>query len=263
MRVGLVGGRGFIGGHLAGVLARAGYEVLPVQRDSAPPAGVLDFLIDCNGDARRFWANANPEESFRANVLSVSDRLSRWRYERYIYLSTIDVYGAGRGSVAATREDQSIAIEGLDTYGLHKFLAECLVMHHATQHLILRLGTVVGPGLKKNPLFDAVHGRQLRQTTDSTLSLVDLATIGQALVLLLETRAHGIFNLTARQPISIGQILALVRAGFGGTFVEPSFAPSLLHTRYDICTARVESHLPMPLPETIVNDFVTNCRNEG
>ncbi|OAN50294.1 hypothetical protein A6A04_02530 [Paramagnetospirillum marisnigri] len=246
----VVGAGGFLGGFLAQSLRDAGHEVLALGRGDPLPTEPVDVLVDCNGDARRFWANANPAASFAANVASVAARATAGLADRYVFMSTMDVYGKGCRAPASSGEDAVIEPSGLDVYAFHKFLAEQLVARHAARSLILRLGTLIGPGLKKNPVFDAINGNPIRQTPDSTLSLVDLAHVAKALAMLLEMGDEGVYNVTAAAPITIRRMLDVVAGAHGRP--SPDFHAELLHTDYDISIEKLSALMTMPDSETML-----------
>jgi nucleoside-diphosphate-sugar epimerase len=257
LTVAIIGASGFAGGFLARRLAAAGHQVRAVNRGDCLPDISLDLVIDCNGDARRFWANANPIDSFQANVAPLAERLTRLRYGTYIYLSTIDVYGPGRAACATSTEDRPIVADELDTYGFHKYLAEQMVAFHAVDHLILRLGTLVGPGLRKNPVHDALAGDPIRQTPHSTLSLLHLDCLGTAIEQLLPLGERGIFNVTGCEPISIATILARIARVRGMAVEDFVFHPETITTDYDISTDKISRLTPMPTSEAMLDLHLT------
>ena len=251
MNIAVIGANGFLGSFLAKRMAGVGQKVIHICRGESLPAG-MDVVIDCNGDPRRFWANENPAASFAANVASVSERL-REPTALYIYMSTIDVYGSLRSLRDENHEDAIISTKELDVYGFHKYMAEQLVAFHAPRHLILRLGTLIGPNLKKNPAFDALNGNPIRQPRSSTLSLVDLEHVGQALDLLLTAGKTGVFNVTGQASVSIDELLSEVYA-LGGP--EPHFHAELLATSYDISIDKISAHLAIPTSLNMLRDYV-------
>ena len=256
MRIGVVGARGFLGSQVASHLAAGGYDLLPITRDSGAPSA-LDVLIDCNGDARRFWAQENPGASFAANVETVRDRLSDLTFGLYLYCSTVDVYGAATASPAANRESSPLDPATMPTYGLHKFLAECLVRHHAADHLILRLGTLIGPGLKKNPIFDAAHGAPIRQTPDSTISLLHTDYAVRAMERLIEKGLTGVYNVTSSEAIAVADMVAMVDAATGrkAEYIRPA---EQIHTSYDISIGKISEHLELTSSAEMLEGFLEN-----
>lgn len=259
MRVAIIGSAGFVGGYLSGYFRDTGAEVVAIERRTPLPEEELDVVIDCNGDARRFWVNENPIEGFTVSVHSVAERLARLKTAKYVYLSSIDVYGARTGDRQASREEASLSLEGLDYYGFYKLLAERLVEFHAPDALILRLGTLIGPGLRKNPVFDAVNGEIIRQTPDSTLSLMSLEVLAKALDMLLETGADGVYNITAEASVEVADMLELVSAALGKDTGAFAFDSGLSHTDYDISVAKISKVATMPDSKTILKQYLSGA----
>ncbi len=235
-------------------LERRGVQAAALGRGDAPPQEAFDAVIDANGDSRRFRANQNPHESFVANVLSVSERLAAIDAGTYVYLSTIDVYGEKRGERKGSREDAAIDLSGLETYGLHKRLAELLVLHQAERPLVARLGTVIGPGLKKNPVYDALNGLPIRQTPESTLSLIELATVEDALWRLLDGGTTGIVNVTCARSITVARVLEMAAEATGR--MDHDFHQDLLTTSYDINVDRMAAMAPLPTAEEMLAAYL-------
>lgn len=260
MRIVIVGAGGFAGGALSDHFRRAGNEVVPIGRSTPLPETPVDVVIDCNGDARRFWANENPDESYRVNVLSTSERVAGLRYGKYVYLSTIDVYGPARNDPAGNTEESPIAVDALDTYGLHKHLAEEAVRAEAPHHLILRAGTLLGPGLKKNPVFDALNGELIRQTPESTLSLITLEQLTRALDRLLDANAEGTFNVTASKAVNVATMLQRVGEALGREADAFSFHDDLLTTDYDITIGKISAHIALPDSEIMLCEYLAGPR---
>lgn len=261
MRIAIIGASGFIGGHLAGVLAGDGHDILGIGRGDALPPDHFDLVVDCNGDARRFWACENPALSFAATVASTAERLFALKAERYLYLSTVDVYGAARAARATSMESAPIDPAALDGYGFHKYLAEQLVAFHAKRPLLLRLGTVIGPGLKKNPIHDALHGLPIRQTLDSTLTLIDLETIGRAVQSLLQADATGIFNLTGSASISVAAMIASIACHQNRPTADYRQHGELLHTDYDVNVDSLGRLLDLPTSQSILDHYLESLQS--
>jgi len=256
----IVGAEGFVGRFLFGHFAAAGHTVTPIGRSSPLPGAAVDVVIDCNGDARRFWANENPVESYHANVVATIERMTTLNYRRYVYLSTIDVYGNARDDPAANTEDAPIALDGLETYGFQKYLSEQIVHHHMPGSLILRVGTLIGPGLRKNPIHDALNGLPIRQTPESTLSLITLGKLAEALYRLLAADAKGIFNVSAVAALDIATMLRRVADALGPDAASPAFHPELMTTAYDISVAKLSRYIDLPDSDSMLLDYLDDPR---
>ena len=197
-RVIVVGGTGLIGSAVCAALARRGDDVVSVDsRNYAQHAGAeADVLVNCNGNSYRFKAAQNPQWDFEASVLSVERTLFDFRVQRYVFISTIDVYN-DISDPSRNHEGAVIDPARLHPYGFHKWLAERLVERFAKQPLILRTGTAIGAGVRKGPLYDLIRREPLHMSPDSELSLIDVETIAAAIVQFIsEPLPQTILNLT-------------------------------------------------------------------
>ncbi len=256
MDVAVIGGHGFIGNALSTFLSDAGHACTRIGRQDPLPAGPVDVLLDCNGEGRRFWANENPEENYVRSVASVEARLSAVSCDAYVYLSTVDVYGEGRGAPELSHEDVELDLEAIDTYGRHKVLAEKMVFDHAARPLVIRCATLIGPGLRKNPVFDLLNDQPLRMTEESTLSLLHTSTLGRAIEALLTAGESGIFNVAASAPIDIPALKKMI-AGKRG--IDPAAFPEhdeKITTRYDVNVEKISALLGMPTSEDALGMFL-------
>lgn len=235
-RIAIIGAGGFVGGGLFRCFDDGTNHCLAVNRGDPLPDGHVDIVIDCNGEGRRFWSNENPLGSFRASVQSVAERVMSIDTDVYVYISTVDVYGAARAERSLCGEEAVIDIDRLDTYGAHKFLAETLVRKHATRPLILRCGTLIGDGLKKNPVWDLLHGSPLRMTPDSTISLLGLAGLEAALRALLQADETGIFNVAASASVSVDEVRDIIAK-------YRALAASVMPVHNDLITAHYDVNL--------------------
>jgi len=257
LRIAVIGARGFAGSYLAADAERRGHDVVPILSTSLLQDVTTDLAIDCNGDSRRFWAEENPEASFRANVLPVLDRALALKCRTYVFLSSIDVYGGGREDPAANVESAPITLAGMDPYGFQKYLAEQVVRYYFPRHLILRLGTLIGPGMRKNPVFDALHGHPIRQSADSTLPLLSLGALAEVIHRLIEGKAEGIFNVTGSRAISVHSMLKSVAEALRVSPDGFRFHENIMTRNYRIAIGKISKFLSIPDSETMLRDFLS------
>ncbi len=170
----VLGANGFIGSAIVTEIQRRGFPVIPVTRKNY--AGLrgteCDLLINANGNSKKYLATRQPAKEFDLSVRSVMRSLRDFKTRRYLHLSTIDVY-ADHSVPELNREDAPDHMAALSSYGLHKRMAELLVMKYAPAWTILRIGGCVGPGLKKNSVYDLLTGAPVRVHPDSTYQYLD------------------------------------------------------------------------------------------
>jgi nucleoside-diphosphate-sugar epimerase len=252
----VLGGTGLIGSAVCERFTRDGPAVISVDsKNYACCVGTeADVLINCNGNSYRYRAGQDPRWDFDASVLTVEKSLFDFKFGRYIHVSTIDVYNE-LGDPARNQEDTPIEPERLHPYGFHKWLAERLVQRFAAQPLILRVGTVVGTGMKKGPLLDLLLDHPLPMSAESELSLIDTATIAEAVVrFVATTSAHRTINLTGTGP-------ALLRALCADAGLKWRLAPGAEQVvyRYNINNARLRELFPVPTSYEMGSRFLANA----
>lgn len=212
MRVTLIGANGFVGSAFARLLAaRPDVELVSVTRQNyAALVGVKsDVVIEAACNSKKFLSDENPLVDFQASVEHRLKTLLDFPAGFHLHISSVDVY-SDLDSPVTTREDSPIDLAKISRYGMHKLLAENLVRHYAKRWLILRLAGMVGPELRKNPVFDILHGKPLRVHPDSRfqyMNTADVARLGWSLV--ADGGAGEIFNLCGDGVITMREIARL------------------------------------------------------
>ena len=188
----IIGGNGFVGSGFVRVLKAQGVEHVVITKDNFDIYSGLecDLLINANGNSKKYLSEQNPMLDFNLSVNSVLDSLLRFKYKKYIYLSSGDVY-PNQSNPDLTREDQQFDVSKQSRYGLHKFLAEQMVKNYAKNWLIFRMGGFVGEGLKKNAVFDILNNQDVWLTQDSELQFINTNT---AATMMLEIATSDLSN---------------------------------------------------------------------
>ncbi len=180
----IIGGEGFVGSaytrwcqqnsvnHL--VINRANYENYIGTK--------CDLLINANGNSKKFLARENPLLEFDESVRSVRRSLIDFPANKYVFLSSCDVY-PDCSTPETTAEDSIININEQSAYGFHKYLAEQCVSHCHSDWLIFRMGGFVGKGIKKNPIFDILQGEKLWLHPESQLQYINTDVAANAVCL--------------------------------------------------------------------------------
>lgn len=206
----VLGSAGFIGSAIVAEARARGLAVHELDRDTYRPGLAARWLINANGNSKKFLAREQPALEFDLSVRSVMHSLHDFCVERYCFLSTIDVYDNVRDP-AANAEDAPIRRERLSAYGLHKLIAEDLVRHYAPQWLILRMGGFVGPGLRKNSIYDLLKGAPLRVHPDSRYQYQHTRALAATALDLLEAESRcEIWNVAGDGTISLREIAAWI-----------------------------------------------------
>jgi len=162
MEVAVIGAGGFVGSAFVRQLRARGHNPVEVRRESFGQHSerTWDLVVDAAGNSRKYLAEKEPWRDFELTVVYKSAVLEHYPARFHLHVSSVDVY-ADLTQPETTREDCP-AGHGASCYGFHKWLAEELVRFHVDHYLVCRLAGMVGPGLKKNPVYDILHGTPLQ-----------------------------------------------------------------------------------------------------
>jgi nucleoside-diphosphate-sugar epimerase len=194
----ILGSNGLVGSYLFEVLKRGGAKVIGVNRENYRKhiGEKADFLINCNGNSVRYKANQEPNWDFSESFLSVFDSINDFRCDTYIYISSADVYN-NLSNIDNNHEGALIEPTNLNYYSFHKWLSERLVSKYKSQYIILRLGAVLGPKLKKGPIYDMLNGQSLHMSLNSKITFIDVKTIFDTIKVLIGKKLFNeIYNVT-------------------------------------------------------------------
>lgn len=247
----ILGGHGFVGSAYARRLELAGrpHVVLSRQNYRDYVGRSCDLFINANGNSRKLLAAREPLEDFDASVRSVRSSLVDFRFEKYVFLSTVDVY-PDCSSPQTTGEDSPLDLARQSPYGFHKYLAEQCVRHAARRWLIVRLGGFVGPELKKNAIFDVLEGDRLWLDPASALQFIHTDAAAEMVLRLAEMpRENEVFNLCGQGTIALEE----VRCASGRDVAVQRDAPRV---RYEVAIDKLSQLVDVPATRQTVLDFV-------
>jgi nucleoside-diphosphate-sugar epimerase len=209
MRVTIIGAQGFVGSAFVRLLqSRPDIELTCVTRQNYEQfvGKHSDVVIEAACNSKKFLADENPVAEFELSVTHRLKTLQQFPTNLHVHISSVDVY-SDLTSPKTTREDSPIDLRKTSRYGVHKYLAEQLVQHYAQRWLILRLAGMVGPGLRKNPVFDILNGRPLRVHPESRYQYMNTDDVARIAWSLAEKGIAGeIFNICGAGLISMREI---------------------------------------------------------
>ena len=154
MKNALIGYSGFVG---STVLKQAAFESLYRSTNIDDIEGQSFDMVVCAGAPAQKWiANREPEADLQ-KIDGLIARLKTIRCKAFILISTVDVFK----KPVKVDEDTPAEETGLHAYGLHRHLLEKFVESQFPNHLTVRLPGLVGPGLRKNVIFDFLNDNNL------------------------------------------------------------------------------------------------------
>lgn len=221
---GLAGATGFVGG----TLSRQTHIARGFNSRTIREAGNASYatFICAAAPAQKWIANRDPDAD-RAVIDSLIGNLDGIVCDRFILISTVDVFKSPVG----VDEESPVDETGLHAYGLHRRRLEKFVAARFANHLIVRLPGLVGPGLRKNVIFDFLN--------DNNLDAIDSRGIFQFYPMvnlwpdieLAIVNKLSLLHLTA-EPIAVAEV---ARLGFNRSFDQSFDRPAAVYdmkTRY-------------------------------
>ncbi|MCY7354507.1 MAG: pyridine nucleotide transhydrogenase [Lysobacter sp.] len=226
MQNALVGFTGFVGSTLR---KQAQFEALYRSTNIGEIAGKEFEVVVCAGASGQKWlANRDPKTDAQ-KIEDLISHLKSVRCRTFILISTVDVFS----NPIDVDESASIDLSALHAYGLHRRRLETFVESWFPGHLIVRLPGLVGPGLRKNVIYDILNANNLEAVeTRAIFQFYPVVHLWSDIQVALKARLS-LVHLTAA-PISVADVSLL---GFGKPLHPRSTGKTV---RYDMHTRHAE-----------------------
>jgi len=247
----VMGGKGFVGSAFVRYCQAHGLDYAVVELDNYQDhvGRHCDILINADGNSKKYLARDKPLEEFDASVRSVRASLVDFRTDYYVHVSTCDVY-PDCSAPAVTQEDQEIDIARQSPYGFHKYLAEQCVRHGAVRWLIPRFGGFVGPGMKKNPIFDILRGGPLWLDPESELQYLHTDRAAEIVFRLIDLRLDKtVVNVCGDGLVKLSDVMSLAGR-------RAPVSPGSPCVRYDVSINKLKQWVDVPHSWDMVSEFV-------
>lgn len=222
MKNALIGYSGFVGNTL---LKQTSFDALYRSTNISEIAGQeFDTVVCAGAPAQKWIANREPDADLK-NINNLIELLSTVKCKTFILISTVDVFK----NPIDVDEDTPIEEAGLHAYGLHRRYLEKFVEEKFPQHLIVRLPGLVGPGLRKNVIFDFLNNNNLGAIDSrGVFQFYPMVNLWYDIEVALNAKLK-LVHLTS-EPVSVADIAL---HGFGKTFDQPGTGAA---ARYDMQT---------------------------
>lgn len=218
----LIGFSGFVGGTL---IKQSNFDALYRSTNISDIEGQsFDLIVSAGAPAQKWLANREPELD-RQKIDGLISHLKTVQCKTFILISTVDVFKIPIG----VDEDTTVNESELHAYGLHRRLLEKFVESHFPNHLIVRLSGLVGPGLRKNVIFDFLNNNNLHAIDSrGVFQFYPMVNLWYDIQAALNAGLK-LVHLSAK-PISVADVS---KNGFGKTFNQVLANPL---ARYDMQT---------------------------
>ena len=194
----IVGSSGFVGTTLAtqtifdGTFTRANVSDLEHAHS--------ELLLCAAAPAQKWIANRDPDADLR-NIRDLATHLRKTSANRAVLISTVDVFG---DPVAVDEESMPDAGQA-SPYGKNRLWLEEFFSSTFPSSCIIRLPALVGPGLRKNAIFDLKHGNQVNAlNTASKFQFYPTKHLWGDIQVALNNSIN-LIHLTA-EPLSLGRV---------------------------------------------------------
>ena len=150
MKTALIGYTGFVGSNLE---QQHSFSAKFNSKNIEEICGQkYDLVVTAGVQAKKWWANQNPAEDW-AQIERLLNALSSIQAERFVLISTIDVYSKPFGVDEATLVEE----DPKNAYGTHRLRVEKAIENQFAETCVIRLPGLFGNGLKKNVIFDLLN----------------------------------------------------------------------------------------------------------
>ena len=247
----IIGGNGFVGSaYVRYCIDNAvPYTIITRENYHDHIGAKCSVLINANGNSKKYIADQNELEDFDASVRTVRSALIDFEYDIYVQLSSCDVY-PDCGVNEDTIESFNIDVSKLSRYGFHKYLAESCVMHRASNWLIFRMGGFVGPGLRKNAIYDILKGGKLWVKPESCLQYMHTDDAAKIVFKLIDMNIRNqIINLAGYGVIRVSDITGML----GRKITVDDDSKQVL---YNISTDKLSKYIRVPSTKKVVELFI-------
>jgi hypothetical protein len=218
----LIGYSGFVGGTL---LKQVRFDALYRSNTIHQIENqAFDVVVCAGASAQKWMANRDPVAD-RNGIDRLISHLETVTCRTFILISTVDVFQ----NPVAIDEASPVDETNLHPYGLHRRLLEKFVQQKFNNSLVVRLPGLVGPGLRKNVIFDLLNDNNIHNMDSRSIyqfyPMVNLWFDIQTAL----TASLPLLHLAA-EPVSVADVSC---QGFGKPFTQ---ILSTEPARYDMQT---------------------------
>jgi nucleoside-diphosphate-sugar epimerase len=228
----VLGGRGFVGSHLARYLEAHGLPYSCPPRDDASiftrPLGHVMYCVGLTADYAK-----RPFDTVEAHVGLLARVLERCQFDSLLYLSSTRLYDALGSGIA--REDAALPLsvqQPRHLFDFSKGLGESLCLHASQRARVARLSSVYAQDLSSSNFLHqlvraGVSERATTLDTSATLArdYIDVEDVCALLVAIATDGRRAVYNVASGQNVSNGEIFAVIERETGCR-ITPSRPPT-------------------------------------
>lgn len=190
MKICIIGHTGFVGQSVYNYLINK-CDIYGVNsKTKTIPTKEFDIVINCAGNAKKYMANKDAAKDFYINT-NIFHTILKIKMKQFIHISSIDA-----------------AYTSNDNYTISKLILEKCSKLYFPESVIIRIGGIVGPNLKKNVVFDIINNKNLFVTFNSIYNYISTKEIAKIIKKIIDLNIKNeIINIAALKPISVKEII--------------------------------------------------------
>ena len=227
MKICILGHTGFVGSAVYKLLQTCKeHTVFGVNTQTQITETNFDVLVNCAGFAKKHIANKYPYVMSNTEN-SIFETINILKFKTLIHISSID---AGEFYM----------------YGAIKRDMELRIVSRYEQAIILRLGGLIGDGLKKNVIFDIVNNHRLFVTRDSIYNYIPTSEVANIILHIINHPIKGVINIASSKSISVEAIAYLLKKDVDYGYKKET---------YEIDVSRLQSFYPIKTSEHYIKEY--------
>jgi len=193
----LIGYTGFVGSNL---LKQQSFDDCFNSSNINQIAGKRYDQVICAGvSAVKWMANREPAKD-RENIQSLITQLKQLKTDKFILISTVDVYPVP----VDVDENTVINIEDCEPYGKHRLELEHVIKNEFDT-VIIRLPGLFGQGLKKNIIYDFLNSNDVEKINpNSSFQFYSLEHLTNDINIALNNKLQ-VLNISS-EPVSVQEV---------------------------------------------------------
>ncbi len=149
---------------------------------------VCDVLVNCAGFSRMYEAKQNPAKMQEVENITFN-RIKEVSFKHLIHLSTIYI---------------EVLLD--DNYSKFKREMEARILENYKNVTVLRLGSVLGRGLKKNVIFDLMHDKPLWVSPSAIYNYISTEEVAKIIAHLIENPVNDTIRIGSSESIAVSDI---------------------------------------------------------
>jgi nucleoside-diphosphate-sugar epimerase len=191
MRIGILGGKGFLGSAVSSYL-KDNHSVVVIARDNYNDlkGEKFDIFMNFAGNKYGYIANSRPNYDFSISTQLVYDSIFDFKYNKYILISSISVY------------DQ------VSHYGFNKKISEDIVQRYCNDNLILRLCSIIDKTNTTGIIPDIINDKPSFASPDSEYQFISRKGLCEVISYLLDK--NGIINIGGKGCVKIHELFNIL-----------------------------------------------------